>query len=260
MISKYQVVLLAGGLAPWLKPLAGTDIRCLAKLKGHTLLEYIVAALFQSGRISDILLVAPEVALPQLEPVLPPGVSLCSAAANMPLTAAKALEELKAPDQQKVLFVCDDIPLLTATAVEDFLLQCEAHPDKSAFYPLIPKEVCQASFPEGKRTYGKLNDGIFTGGNMMLLAAGMVRATLKQGEEIFAMRKSPLKLCHWLGFGFILKLMLHLLDTHKVQERVSQLMGHPCQVIISSYAEIGVDVDKPADWELVLKYIKPLQN
>lgn len=258
MISKYQVVLLAGGFAPWLKPLAGTDIRCLAPLKGHPMLEYIVAALFQSGRISDILLVAPESALKQLEPVLPEGVSLCSAADSMPLTAAKALDALKAPDKQKVLFVCDDIPLLTSEAVNDFLNQCEAYPDKEAFYPIIRQETCQKAFPEGKRTYGKLNDGVFTGGNMMLLSAGMVRGNLQRGEEIFSMRKSPLKLCRWLGFGFILKLLLHLLDTNKVQERVSQLMGYPCQVIISPFPELGVDVDKPADWDLVKQYIKPL--
>lgn len=258
MISKYQVVLLAGGFAPWLKPLAGTDIRCLAKLKDHTLLEYIVAALYQSGRVSDILLIAPESALDRLQAALPQGVTLCSAASNMPLTAAKAIEQLQAPDSQKILFVCDDIPMLTPEAVTDFLNQCEAHPEKAAFYPIIPKEICQAAFPEGKRTYGTLNNGSFTGGNMMLLAAGMVRGTLQQGEEIFAMRKSPLKLCRWLGFGFIIKLLLHLLDTTKVQDRVSQLMGFPCQVIISTYAELGVDIDKPADWELARKYIKPL--
>lgn len=256
MISKYQVVLLAGGFAPWLKPLAGTDIRCLAKLKDHTLLEYIVAALKQSGRVSDILLVAPESALEQLAIALPSGVSLCSATENMPSTAAKAINYLGVPDEQKILFVCDDIPLLTPEAVIDFLDQCEAYPEKEAFYPIIPKEICQQAFPEGKRTYGTLNNGTFTGGNMMLLAAGMVRGTQKQGEEIFAMRKSPFKLCRWLGFGFIFKLLLHLLDTTKVQERVSQLMGYPCQVIISSYAEIGVDIDKPADWELAQKHIK----
>ena len=256
MIAKYQVVLLAGGLAPWLKPLAGTDIRCLAKLNNHTILEYIVAALFQSGRVSDILLVAPETALAELESSLPAGVRLCAAGADMPKTAAKALEVLQPESSQRILFVCDDIPLLTAEAVEHFLQECEKHPEKEAFYPIIPQEACQQAFPEGKRTYGKLTDGIFTGGNMMLLSAAMVRGTLKQAEEIFAMRKSPFKLCGWLGFGFILKLLLQLLDTHQVQERVSELMGFPCQVIITSYAEIGMDVDKPADWELAKKYLK----
>ena len=90
----------------------------------------------------------------------------------------------------------------------------------------------------------------------MLLSADMVRGTMQQGEECFAMRKSPLKLCRWLGLGFICRLFLHLLDTHQVQERVSELMGFPCQVIITSYAEIGMDVDKPADWELAKKYLK----
>ena len=256
MKPTYRVILLAGGFAPWLKPLAGTDIRCLAEVNHKPLLEYIVTALYQSQRVRSILVVAPEQALSALAAVVPKGVSVCAAGDNLPHTAGRALDVLQAAAAERILFVCDDIPLLTAAAVEDFLQQCEHHPDKEAFYPIIPREACEKAFPQVKRTYGRLKDGVFTGGNMMLLSAGMVRGTMQQGEECFAMRKSPLKLCRWLGLGFICRLFLHLLDTHQVQERVSELMGFPCQVIISQFAELGVDVDKPSDWDLIQEQLR----
>ena len=39
------------------------------------------------------------------------------------------------------------------------------------------------------------------------------------------------------------------------EKRFSHIMHTPSKAIITSYAEIGMDVDKPADLELINKYL-----
>lgn len=253
MAEKYNAVILAGGRVPWLKDMSGTDIRCLVKINGKCILDYLIETLQSSSRVKDIV-----VALPDEESLknvtLPEGVMSCVADVNMPATAAKAAAVFGV--EEKILFVCDDIPLLTTAAVNDFLDQCEQFKEKQVFYPVIPKDVCLQKYPDAKRTYGKLADGSFTGGNMMLIDCTVIPKGLAAAEEIFARRKNPLALCRWLGFGFILKLLLGLLDTKGAEKRTSELLDMPCKVIVSNFAEVGMDVDKPEDLRLIEKYLK----
>lgn len=251
MQKLYNAVILGGGKTAWLKEEAGTDIRCLAKINNKRILDYLVEALQATGRIKEIMVAVPKEALPIDN--LPAGVQACSADIDMPSTAVKAAELFC--KNERVFFICDDIPLITPQAIEDFLEQCEACPDKQVFYPAIPKEVCLEAFPNAKRTYGKLADGAFTGGNMMVIDYAVLQKGLAASREIFAKRKNPLALCSWLGFSFIIKLLLGMLDTAAVEKRTSELLDMPCKVIISRYAEVGMDADKPEDWQLMKKYL-----
>lgn len=251
MKKMYDAVILAGGYAPWLQEVAGTDIRCLAKLNGKRILDYLTEALKSSGRVKRIMLAAPAGAISLEE--LPEGVELCEAEKDMPTTAQKAADALES--MEKLLFVCDDIPMLHAAAVTDFLDKCEAYPDKQVYYPIIPKNVCERDYPKAQRTYVKLADGVFTGGNMMIVDAAIIPQGLAKAREIFARRKQPFQLCKWLGFGFILKFLLHRLTLLGAEQRTAELLELPCKVVVSNYAEVGMDIDKPADWQLIDGYL-----
>lgn len=251
MSRKYDAVILAGGRSAWLQQECGTDIRCLAEINNKRILDYLTEALRESGRIRRIMLAAPENAVAPEQ--LPEGVEMCSAAEDMPSTAKKAAEALQSTE--KLLFVCDDIPLLSGAAINDFLDQCEQYPEKQVFYPIIPQQVCQGNFSEGKRTYVKLADGIFTGGNMMVIDAAIIPKGLAKAREIYSKRKKPLELCGWLGWSFILKFLLRRLDTAAAEQRTTQLLELPSKVIVTEYAEVGMDVDKADDWQLVKKYL-----
>ncbi len=255
MIRKYNAVLLAGGRAAWLREYAGTDIRALAPVNGSTMLEYIVGALKKSGRVERIMLAADAGALQQMHEALPEGVELCAAGGDLPSTCLLASEALQQPEGSRILFVCDDIPMLTPEAVRGFLDECEKFPDGELFYPVIPKEICLRDYPEARRTYGRLADGVFTGGNMMLVAAGVIPRGQDMAKDIFARRKQPLKLCGWLGWGFVFKLLLHLLDIKGAERRTSELLGMKCHAVICRYAEVGMDVDKLPDLQLAEKYL-----
>ena len=132
----------AGGLSPWLKSYAGTEHRCLAPLGDKRLIDYIIAALQGSGRIRRIVVAARPEALALLEGTLPADVLLCKAAGDLPATAFAASEALGPDASEKLLGVCDDIPLLTSLAVRDFLAACNASPKGQLYYPIIPKDAC----------------------------------------------------------------------------------------------------------------------
>lgn len=252
---QYDAVILAGGRAPWLQELCGTEHRCLAPLGGRLMVDYIIEALQKSGCVRRIIIAARAEALAQLEGKLPPGVSTCLAEGDMPATAYAATLALGEDCSENILMACDDIPLLTAAGVQDFLQQCEAHPDKEVSYAVIPKEACLKSFPEAHRTYGRVAEGYFTGGNLMLIAKRVVIDNQELGREIFALRKSPLRLANWLGWSFILKAVLHRLTIPAAEQRVSEILRAPSKAIITHYAEIGMDVDKPEDLKLIEKYL-----
>lgn len=242
--------LLAGGRSPWLAAVAGTEHRCLAELGGQRLLDYILQALRGSGCIRKLVVAAEPEALARLEGTLPEGVGLCAACGDLAATSLAAAEALGAESTRLLLGVCDDIPLLTAQAVREFLTACEQYPEGQLFYPIITKAACLAAYPEARRTYGRLAEGSFTGGNMMLVDREAIPGGQRMAQEIFARRKSPLKLCNWLGWSFIFKLLLHRLTIAEAERRTSELLQLRCRAIVTEQACIGMDIDKPADWEL----------
>ena len=136
-------------------------------------------------------------------------------------------------------------------------------PEGQLYYPIIPKDACLSAYPDAQRTYGKLRDGVFTGGNMMLMAKEIIPGGQQKAREIFARRKSPLKLCNWLGWGFLLKLLCHRLTVADAETRTSALLEMRCKAIITRHACIGMDIDKPSDLELArrtLTYGKSQKN
>lgn len=247
--------ILAGGLSPWLKEYAGTEYRCLAQLGDKRLVDYIIEALRNSGRIRRIVVAAKPQAMEQLAGTLGEGIMLCEAEGDLPATAYAAAKALGEDSSAKLLGVCDDIPLLSPLAVRDFLASCDAYPNGQLYYPIIPKDACLAEFPQARRTFGKLCDGIFTGGNMMLVDKTVIPRGQEKAREIFARRKSPFKLCNWLGWSFVLKLLCHHLTLKAAEARTSKLLEMRCKAIITRHACIGMDIDKPSDLELARRTV-----
>jgi len=150
----------------------------------------------------------------------------------------------------KVLVATADIPLLTPEAVNDFIGKCSAV-DADLYYPVVSREVNRRTYPKTERTYVRLREGTFTGGNLILLNPEIVARCEEKAEYIFRYRKNPYILCQMLGWGFVLKFAFRQLGLREVEQRMSEILGIRGVVIQSSYPEVGIDVDKPSDLELV---------
>jgi hypothetical protein len=255
--NKYPVVVLAGGspVAGW--PAATGGVRLLTRLGGGFLWHYLARALAACGRVSKLALVAPPAVveelsrdladyLAQLTPAGTPAVTVQAvpAASDMPGSAWLGAQALQAAGP--VLFVCDDLPLLTAAAVNDFLDRCEAG-SGAAFYPLVKEELCREQYPQLHRTFFTLREGSFTGGNLVLMDSRTIPKILPAARKVFALRKSPARLAAFLGPAFSIKFALGRLSLPEVEGRLTELTGLEGRAVLSPYPEVAEDLDRPEE-------------
>lgn len=213
---------------------------------GRTLLDYVVQSLLDVREAERIAVVGPEESLsPDLRTkvwqIVPFGGSMVENLRRGMLALAP---------KGKVLVATADIPLLTAEAVEDFLARCGAH-EADVYYPVVSRERIEARYPTAKRTYASLREGTFTGGNIILLAPEIVERHLRAIEQAVALRKKPLQMGRMLGLWYLLKLVFGRLSIAEIEERVGRKMHFKGMAVITPFAEIGIDVDKPSDLALV---------
>ncbi|MCL6478000.1 MAG: nucleotidyltransferase family protein [Peptococcaceae bacterium] len=214
-----------------------------------TMIEYVIDALRSSRRIGRIVVVGP--------PDVPgfcrrDDVSLVPAEGNLMENILRGVENLSGA--ARVLLATCDIPLITPQAIEDFLDKCG---DKSAdiYYPVVPREVVEKSYVNTKRTYVTFKEGDFTGGNLFLIASAAVSRCMVKGQQLVDARKSPFRLSRLMGVPFLIKFMLRMVSISEAERKASDLLGIEGAVVITRYPEVGVDVDKPSDLELVSKVL-----
>jgi|Deesub1362A_J573_1020465.scaffolds.fasta_scaffold01099_11 GTP:adenosylcobinamide-phosphate guanylyltransferase len=243
-----DAVVLAGGKENKLKQYG--ENKALIKIKTKLMIEYVIDALFEVDEINRIVVVGPK---DKLATTLKTKVyKIVEASDSILQNLIKGIEAIEGTD--KILVVSSDIPMVTPKAIKDFL-ELTRHKDADLYYPIISKEDNDKKFPGVKRTYVKLKDGTFTGGNLFLLKPRIIQKCLIQAEKILANRKKPWRIAKILGWMFVIKLLLGTLDIAQLEKRASKVLGIKVLGIKSSYPEIGTDVDKPSDIEIVKRYM-----
>lgn len=221
--------------------------KALLPLGGRVMVDYVIAALDACPEISQLVLVGPlEVcSLYNSEPGM-----LYASPGNTPLESftagMNALGERAFP---WVLACTGDIPFLTTEAVTDFIARC-CQREADVYYPIVRQETAEKRFPGVKRTYARLRDGTFTGGNLLLVKREIIDSCLSKAEEFIRLRKKPTALARLVGLGVLWKYFIGQLTVREAECRVSNLLGARGVAVLSDYPEIGVDVDKPSDLEL----------
>ncbi|MCL2767019.1 MAG: nucleotidyltransferase family protein [Peptococcaceae bacterium] len=226
------------------------EYEALLPMGSKVMVEYVVDALLHAKKVKQIVVVGPRTELQAR--LQDPRVIVADVVGDVMENLEAGLKLL--PGSERVLVVTSDVPLLTASAVDSFIDLC-GDMTKDIYYPVIPKSAVEKRFANTKRTYVKLREGIFTGGNVFLLNPAVFNKCVPVGRKIFDLRKSPLGLCHVIGILFLLKYMLGLLALEDVREKASNLFNVRGEVVVSQSPEIGLDVDKPGDLMLVKSFL-----
>jgi len=233
-----------------LKECSPVEYEALIPVGSRAMVEYVIEALLGTRRIRRVLVVGPTDRLA----TLPAGerVSIINSAGGIMENIEAALKRLSG--EKRVLLATSDIPLLTSRSVDNFLNLCG---DMSCdlYYPIIEKHLIEEIFPDARRTYVRLKEGVFTGGNLFLINPAVYKRCVENGRKIIDLRKSPIGLCRVLGVTFLVKYICRMLALADVEKKVSELLGIRGAVVRSAFPEVGVDVDKPGDLELVLKVL-----
>jgi hypothetical protein len=89
------------------------------------------------------------------------------------------------------------------------------------------------------------------GGDMNVVRAKTVTANEDLWEKIIASRKNVFKQAALLGYDNLFLLLLRQITIDNAVKRVTKRMDISGRVIICPYAEVGMDVDKPHQLEMV---------
>ncbi|WP_027875940.1 NTP transferase domain-containing protein [Meiothermus cerbereus] len=235
-----EAIVLAGGYAS--DPLAqkfGVASKTLVPYRGRPLVEYTLEALTQAGL--EVILVGPPVPLSP-----PPRVALPDQGSLI----ANLEAGINAVEGDKVLVATGDMPFLRQEAVRWVL---ENAPQAGFVYTIIAKATIEQRFPGMRRTYARVREGYFTGGNLVIIDKKLFFTALPLLRRALELRKKPLALAQMIGFATLLKVLLGQADIAGLEARVSQIIGVPARALITPYAEVGVDIDKVED----LQWLEP---
>ena len=233
-----------------LKDCSQADYEALIKIGERPMVDYVLEAVVQSPSINQMVLVGVEEIRRQFDGrtllhVLPGENPVASV-----LNGVKAL-----PGDKRILLATADIPLITSEAIEDFIQAC-AVTQADFYYPIVSRTINENRYPTVKRTYVSLKEGVFTGGNLFLVNPQIIDRCALWAEEMVTLRKSPVRLCRRLGLNFMFKFLCRCLTISELEDKVSHLLGIRARAVITSYPEIGVDVDKPNDLHTVTEILE----
>lgn len=249
----YDAIILAGGENnEHLKRYTAQPYEAMIDIVGKPMVEFVAEALAASSHVARIFVAGPAVELKKCS--FPEKAVIVNGGQTIMETISLGMKALG--HENMALVVTADIPLLTAAAIDDFISQCAAA-KADVYYPIITQCEHERRFLGNKRTYVRLREGTFTGGNIFLVNPGIVPQCVQVAERIIANRKNPVKLCCLLGWTFVVQFIIGILKLKHVEARVSDILGIKGVVINSTYAELGLDVDKPSDLELVRNLFTP---
>lgn len=157
-------------------------------------------------------------------------------------------------EAEDIIALSADLPFLNARILSDFLQ--EALVQRADFlYPIIPKELVERLFPGLKRTFRRLKEGTFTGGNVVLFRRDFFPALERFAKVVHSARKKPWLLASMLGGRTLWGLLVGTLSLPQLEERASRILGGQVRALVCRYPEIGVDVDDPREIPLVEKLL-----
>lgn len=224
--------------------------KALLNIKGRFMVEYLIEALRSSHIVKNIYVVGDDVIREKIGHEID---GFIKSKDEMLENIKISIREIN--DYETPILICTaDIPLVSGDAIRDFVVECEGK-DIDVGYPIIDKSLNDEKYPDVRRTYVKLKEGTFTGGNIVYLNPNVIERATEKAAELIEYRKNPLKMGQVLGVTFLLRLAFGTLTINAIEKKICEMFNVKGKAIITKYPEIGNDVDKIEDVEFVNKYI-----
>ena len=188
------IVLAGGDRDDRLARSVGAPSKALVPLRDAPMGAYVATALRASGVVDDVVWVGPTDGWVRrlVDVALPAGNRLVDSL-TLGLGAAMGRDP-----SARYLIVTADVPWWDADGVRAFVQRA---PVADLVYPVVAEATALARFPDQKRTFVRLADGRFTGGNAVLLASDAVPALLPFVDLAYEARKHPFALARRVGWG-----------------------------------------------------------
>lgn len=257
-----DAIVLAGGKLPPEDPASATvpgALKCLQLVGGRTMVQRSLDALSDARGIGRVVVVGvpPETPLAcshPLEAMPAEGDmirSLQAAAARLVAARAGAgSADAAAPADAAALVVSADAPLVTGEMLE-WMRDRALEGGADVTVCTVERSVMEARFPGARRTYVRLRDAELCGGDVAAFRLAIADRGVELAERLVNARKQPWKIAAIVGPGTLAALMAGRLTLAQALRALDARLDLKLNVVISPFAEMAMDVDKPEQLALV---------
>lgn len=224
--------------------------KAMVDIAGKPMVQWVLDALSSSSNIDNVIIVG----------LTEKSGLKCEKKMYFVSNQGKMVENLQAGAQkvmevneqaEYVLIASSDIPAITGEMV-DWVVMTALEEKVDIVYNVIQREVMEKRFPGSKRTWTKLSDMEVCGGDLNAARISLiVNDDTDMWEKITNSRKSPLKQAALIGYDTAFLLLTGRLSLHDAETRVMKRMNITGRAIVSPYAEVGMDVDKPHQLDIM---------
>ena len=239
--------LVLAGSRPETDPVAayvGVGHKALIELGGDTLLARVIGALEQAGA-DRIGVSAAQLAVADAARALSDKVKVIPASASPSQSVAEGAEAMGLP----LLVTTVDHALLQPEWVTRFLADVPPEADIAAL--VAPESAVREAAPETQRSYLSFRDGRYSGCNLFYLRNARALAMIALWRQVEADRKRPWRIAARLGIGILARYALGRLTLDEMVDGLGRRVGVKAAAVRTPYGLAAVDVDKPADLDLV---------
>lgn len=154
------------------------------------------------------------------------------------------------PPADRVLLASSDIPAITGEIV-DWEVETTQQIEVDICYNVARRETIEARYPGSRRTYLRLKDVEVCGGDLNVLRTSVISRNMDIWQKLIDARKNPIQQASILGLDTLLLVLLHLVTLEGAVSKVTSRLHMTGRAIVTPYAELAMDVDKPSQLELM---------
>ena len=223
--------------------------KAMVDILGKPMVQWVLDALSGAHKVENIVLIGltEESGLTCAKPLtfLPNRIGMIE---NI-LGGIKKITEIN-PTASRLLLVSSDIPGITSAMV-DWEIETTSDTDVDLCYSVVKREVMEIRYPSSRRTFTKLKGMEICGGDMNVLRTTVASMNTDIWEKLIASRKNPVRQAAIMGFDTLLLILLRVITLDEAVKKVTARLQMTGKAIVCPYAEIGMDVDKPNQLELM---------
>ena len=253
-----DAIVTAGGIplpGEPLYPATEGESKALVDIAGKPMIQWVLDALSESKTVDNVIIVG-LTGKSGLE---------CSKKMYFVSNQGKMVANLQAggrkvkeinPKAEHVLMVSSDIPGITGEMV-DWVVNTDMQTDLDVYYHILQREVMEKRYPGCKRTWTHLKGLEICGGDMNMGRLSLLLSDeTDMWEKITDARKSPMKQATLVGFDTAFLLLTGQLTLEKAETNIMTRLNITGKAIVCPYAEVGMDVDKVFQLEIMREDLK----
>jgi len=145
-----------------------------------------------------------------------------------------------------------DIPTITAKMI-DWEINLIQESNHDIYYNVIERSVMEARFPGSQRSYYYLRNMQVCGGDVNAIRTSFVTHLNPTWLKLVKNRKNAFKQALVIGIDTFILFAFRMFTLELAEKWFSRRLNCSGKAILNPFAETGMDVDKPYQYELVQK-------